>query len=85
MNVLSRFAYRYISLFHIHKHFLFHKNFYFISGVNETICIHFPVPGLLEAAVSWYTRQGLRVLAVAGNTVDRHTWEQVICLSIMVV
>lgn len=52
----------------------------FIKGAPErvaTLCKEETVPGLLEAAVGWYTRQGLRVLAVAGNTLDRHTLEQV--------
>ncbi|KAK8375610.1 hypothetical protein O3P69_008426 [Scylla paramamosain] len=52
----------------------------FIKGAPErvaTLCSPNTVPGLLEAAVGWYTHQGLRVLAVAGKTLEGHTWDQV--------
>ncbi|XP_063865202.1 polyamine-transporting ATPase 13A3-like isoform X3 [Scylla paramamosain] len=52
----------------------------FIKGAPErvaTLCSPNTVPDLLEAAVGWYTHQGLRVLAVAGKTLEGHTWDQV--------
>ncbi|KAG0705391.1 putative cation-transporting ATPase 13A3 [Chionoecetes opilio] len=54
----------------------------FIKGAPERVaalCNPDTVPrsGLLEAAVGWYTNQGLRVLGVAGKTMDGQTWEQV--------
>lgn len=44
----------------------------------------FTVPGLLEAAVSWYTHQGLRVLAVAGKALKGHTWNEVFIFGVIV-
>ncbi|XP_042227487.1 polyamine-transporting ATPase 13A2-like isoform X1 [Homarus americanus] len=43
----------------------------FIKGAPEkvaSLCRPDTVPGIMEAALEWYTRQGLRVLAVAGKT-----------------
>ncbi|XP_045113394.1 polyamine-transporting ATPase 13A3-like isoform X2 [Portunus trituberculatus] len=51
----------------------------FIKGAPERVaalCSSNTVPGLLEAAVGWYTHQGLRVLAVAGKALEGYTWNQ---------
>ncbi|XP_071531057.1 probable cation-transporting ATPase 13A4 isoform X2 [Panulirus ornatus] len=53
----------------------------FIKGAPEKItslCNPNTVPGIAVAAQEWYTRQGLRVLAVAGRTHrEDFTWDQV--------
>ncbi|XP_047491812.1 probable cation-transporting ATPase 13A4 isoform X4 [Penaeus chinensis] len=45
----------------------------FIKGAPEkvaSLCRPDTVPGITEAALEWYTRQGLRVVAVAGKTLQ---------------
>ncbi|KAK4303561.1 hypothetical protein Pmani_024421 [Petrolisthes manimaculis] len=53
----------------------------FVKGAPERLaklCRQETVPGILEAAVEWYTRQGLRVLAVAGRVINEGlSWDLV--------
>ncbi|XP_042868146.1 polyamine-transporting ATPase 13A3-like isoform X2 [Penaeus japonicus] len=53
----------------------------FIKGAPEkvaSLCHPDTVPGIVEAALEWYTRQGLRVVAVAGKTLQSGLeWEKV--------
>ncbi|XP_068211342.1 polyamine-transporting ATPase 13A3-like isoform X2 [Palaemon carinicauda] len=53
----------------------------YIKGAPEMIallCNDDTVPGLLDSALEWYTRQGLRVVAVAHAALSSSlTWEQI--------
>ncbi|XP_069998988.1 polyamine-transporting ATPase 13A3-like isoform X2 [Penaeus vannamei] len=53
----------------------------FVKGAPEkvaSLCRPDTVPGITEAALEWYTRQGLRVVAVAGKSLQEGLeWEKV--------